>query len=59
MSDIADLMELNNIRLVSGERQEDPGVRYFFYCDLSTGRPVSPYFHSHLNAENWFLENMG
>jgi hypothetical protein len=59
LEDLADLEELNTIRLVSGERQDDPGVTYFFYMDLSSRHLVSPYFHSRSNAEEWFLNNMG
>lgn len=47
------------IRLVTGEREEDPGMRYFFYLDRDTGRPVSPFFHSKPNAEVWFLKHFG
>ena len=59
MANINELAEMNTIRLVSGERHEDPGVRYFFYVDMSIGRPISPYFHSSANAEKWLLDHMG
>jgi hypothetical protein len=58
LRELEEMSELNNIRLVSGERREDPGVTYFFYMDMSAGRPVSPYFHNKENAEAWLHLNM-
>jgi hypothetical protein len=44
-------------QLVSGQREEDPGMVYYFYYDQSTERPVSPFFHSKENAINWWTKH--
>ena len=44
-------------RLVKGQREEDPGIDYYFYYDQSAERPVSPFFHSKENAINWWTKH--
>jgi hypothetical protein len=44
-------------QLVRGQRDEDPGMDYFFYYDQSTERPVSPFFHSKENAIIWWTKH--
>ena len=43
----------NTVRLMSGEREVDPGATYYFYYDTEAEQAVSPYFHSRANAERW------
>jgi len=52
----AEMNKLYGPQLVKGQREEDPGMDYYFYYDQAAERPVSPFFHSKENAIIWWTK---